>query len=177
MEACPSVHSVVDEGCIQTVRLNREKNPGKIVLVFSRYLSGVPSNTKTSIAPNGSWDIWCVHPVHFELPGGFLEMNYQVSTESFRIFRRARRGPINRLGTKRAILGPWCGKTFQTKVDWLTDDVLRPRKGDGSIDVNGSFRFPMVLSGDVPEDIVKLDYNPSDEEVDSDTERDEGKLW
>lgn len=153
----------------------------KYVLMFYKLLSKVAPHDYTSSAKDGTWDIWGVHPLGIDSNGdGHVDQtDIEFSAKPFRLLRQQRRSSKNRAKETRSILGPWTAKTFESKVNWLSDELLYekvPDKKDKSGNIlswkkkpNGLLRFPWVLAGDNPEGISEFDYDPTDTEIDKDS--------
>jgi len=138
---------------------------------------------KASTAESGLWDMWCIHPSGLDLNGdGKIDRKeWLAGTAIFRKLARFRLNNKNITLGGTHILGPWSAKKLQKLFGDAVDCVLYPREPKdtqvvkGRLVVNswtfnkaGGIRLPWVYAGEIPEDLAKVDYDPTQDDINRD---------
>lgn len=188
-----------ETGGVTYVYINRDPaaNPTvpatRWVSVWFKLITGDPARTHTS-ATTGNWDIWAVNPLPPDAPAPVEGAPEQLDAEDealalFRFLRRVRRSAVNRNGSTRAVLGPWCGgSTFEAKCPKALADTVLYQQVPDTLDDKGfpltwkkhptaPMRMPWVLMGDTPETVIQTVYDPSDKDVDDDVKHVKTTVW
>lgn len=160
----------------------------KYILMFHKLLDKISLGVnRPSTAPTNKWDIYGVIPQGYDRDGdGKIDFSHWKSgTRMFRRIKKFILSPLNQNAEgEYRLMGPWSAKKIQREAPILADKLFYVQKP--IFDVNhqiigyqktGDFRLPWVILGQNPEDMSKIDYDPTDNDVDSDVEVEETVLF
>jgi hypothetical protein len=153
----------------------------KYILMFYKLIDKISLGINLkSTAPTNKWDIYGVMPQGIDQDGdGKIDSEHWKS--GTRMFRRLKKfirsGQNINAQSEYKLMGPWSAKCIERNFPNLADKLFYVQVPIYDVNHNitgyqktGSFRLPWIILGQNPEDLSKLDYDPSDNDVDNDVE-------